>query len=57
MLMVTTFFEAFLTRNRNIRTTSIVGARRPNYSRIFSPGMHGDISGRDNVQSTVRNDV
>ena len=49
MLMLTSFVEAFLTRNRNIRTTSIVGARRPNHSWIFSPGMHEDISGGDNV--------
>ena len=56
-LVLTSFVEAFLTRNWNIRTTSIVGARRPNHSRIFSPGMHEDISGGDNVQSTVRNDI
>ena len=56
-LMLTYFVEAFLTRNQNIRTTSIVGARRPNHSRIFSPGMHEDISGGDNVRSTVRNDI
>ena len=37
--------------------TSIVGARRPNHIRIITPGMHKDISGRDNVRSTVRNDV
>ena len=56
-LMLTYFVEAFLARNRNIRTTSIVGARRPNHSRILTPGMHEDISGRDNFRSTVRNDV
>ena len=55
--MLTSFVEAFLTRNRNIHTTSIVGARRPNHSRIFSPGMHEYISGGDNFRSTVRNDV
>ena len=55
--MLTSFVEAFLTRNRDIGTTSILGARRPNHSRIFSPGMHEHISGRDNFQSTVRNDV
>ena len=55
--MLTSFVEAFLARNRNIRTTSILGARRPNHSRIIAPGMHEDISGRDNVRSTVRNDV
>ena len=38
-------------------TTSIVGARRPNHSWIIPPGMHKYISGRDNVQSTDRNDV
>ena len=56
-LMLTSFVEAFLTRNRHICTKSIVGSRRPNHSRIFSPGMHEDISGGDNFQSTVRNDV
>ena len=56
-LMLTYFVESFLTRNRNIRTTSIVGARRPNHSWILSPGMHEDISGGDHVRSTARNDV
>ena len=55
--MLTSFVEAFLTHNQNIHTTSIVGARRPNHSQIFSPGMHEDISGGDNVRITVRNDV
>ena len=55
-LMLTPFVEAILTHNQNICTTSIVGARRPNHSRIFSPGMHEDISGGDNVRSTVRSD-
>ena len=56
-LMLTSFVEAILARNRNIGTTSILGARRPNRSRMFPLGMHKDISGGDNVQSTVRNDV
>ena len=56
-LMLTSLIEALLARNRNIGTTSILGARRTNQSRIFAPGMHGDISGRDNARSTVRNDV
>ena len=55
--MLTYFVEDFLARNRDIGTTSILGARRPNHSQILAPGMHEDISGRDNVQSTVRNDV
>ena len=36
-LMLTPFVEAFLTRNRHICTTSIVGARRPNHGRTLSP--------------------
>ena len=56
-LMLTSLVEAMLARNQNIGTTSILGARRPNHSRIFAPGMHEDISGRDNARSTVRNDV
>ena len=56
-LMLTSLVEAILARNRNIGTTSILGARRTNQSWIFAPGMHKDISGRDNVRSNVRNDV
>ena len=56
-LMLTSFVEAFLARNRNIGTTSILGSRRPNNSQLIAPRMHEDISVRDNVRSTVRNDV
>ena len=56
-LILTSFVESLLARNRNIRTTSILGSRRPNHSQIIAPGMHTDISSRDNVRSTVRNDV
>ena len=52
--MLTSFVKSFLARNRDIGTTSILGARRPNHSRILAPGMHKDISGRDNFRSTVR---
>ena len=55
-LMLTYSAEAILARNRNIGTISILGEIRTNQSRIFAPGMHKDISGRDNVRSTVRND-
>ena len=55
--MLTSLVEAILARNRNIGTTSILGASRPNNSRIFAPGIHKDISGRDNIRSTVCNDV
>ena len=35
----------------------IVGASRPNHSRIFSPGINEDILSGNNVRSTVRIDV
>ena len=56
-LMVTSLVESFLASNGNVRSASIIGASRPNQSRIFAPGMNEDISGRDDVRSTVRNDV
>ena len=49
-LMLTSLIEALLARNWNIGTTSILGASHTNQSRIFAPGMHEDISGRDNVR-------
>ena len=56
-LMVTSLVESFLASNGNVRSASIIGASRPDQSRIFAPGMNEDISRRDDVQSTVRNDV
>ena len=56
-LVITSLIEALLARNGNIGTTSILEASRNNQSRVFALGMHEDISGRDNVQSTVRNDI
>ena len=56
-LMLTSLIESLLARNSNIGTTIILGASRNNQSRIFAPGMHEYISGRDNVRSNVRNDV
>ena len=56
-LMLTSLLEAIMARNRNIGTTSILGARRTNQSQIFSPGMHEDISGRDNVRSTFQDKI
>ena len=55
--MLKSLLEAIMVRNQNIGSTSILGALRTNQSQIFAPGMHADISGRDNVQSTVHNDV
>ena len=56
-LMLTSLVEAILACNWNIGTKSMLGASRPNHSRIFAPGMHEDISVIYNVRSTVRNDV
>ena len=56
-LMLTSLLESLLARNRNIGTTSILGEHQTNQIWVFTPGMHEDISGRDNFQSTVRNDV
>ena len=55
--MVASLVESFLTSNGNVRSASVIGASRPDQSRIFAPGMNEDISSRDNVQSNVRNDV
>ena len=55
--MVTSLIEALLASNGNIGTKNIFGTNRTNKSRIFAPGMHEDIYGRDDVRSTVRNDV
>ena len=56
-LMVTSLIEALLTSNGNVRSTRMIGASRPDKSRIFTPGTNKDISCRDDVRSTVRNDV
>ena len=56
-LMVASLVEPFLTSNGNVRSASIIGASCPDQSRIIAPGMNEDISSRDDVRSTVRNDV
>ena len=56
-LMVTSLVESFLASNGNVRSESIIGSSRPNRSRIIAPGMNEDISSRDDVRSTVQNDV
>ena len=52
--MVTSLVESLLTSNGNVRSASIIGASRPDQSRIFA-SMNEDISCRDYVQSTVQN--
>ena len=55
--MVAPLDEPFLTSNGNVRSASIIGASRPDQSRITSLGMKEDISSRDDVRSTVQSDV
>ena len=56
-LMVAYLDEPFMESNGNVRLASIIGASRPDQSRIIAPGMNKDISSRDDVQSTFRSDV
>ena len=42
-LMVTSLVESLLASNENVRSASIIGASRPDQSRIFAPGMNEDI--------------
>ena len=56
-LMVAPLIEPFLASYGDVRSTSILGARRPDQSRIVAPGMNEDISSRNDVRSTVRSDT
>ena len=56
-LMVASLDEPFLASNGNVRSSSIIGASRPDQSRIIAPGMNKDISSRDYDRSTIRSDV
>ena len=56
-LMVASLDEPFLASDENVRSASIIGASRPDRSRIIAPGMNEDISSRDDVRSTVQSDV
>ena len=55
--MVASLVKHYLTSNRNVRSAIIIGEIRPDQSRIIAPGMNEDISSRNDVWSTVRNDV
>ena len=55
--MVAPLNEPFLTSDGNVSSASIIGASRPDQSRIIAPGMNEDISSRDDVRSTVQSDV
>ena len=49
--------EPFLTSDRDVLSTSVIGASRPNHIRIGTPFMNKYISSGDDVLSTVRSDV
>ena len=55
--MVASLDEPFLVSNGNVRSASIIGASRPDQSRIIAPGMNKYILSIDDVRSTVRSDV
>ena len=55
--MIAPLTEPFLTSDRDVRTTSVIGASTPNHSRIGTPFMNKDISSGYNVLSTVRSDI
>ena len=56
-LMITPLTEPFLTSDRNVRSTSVIGASMPNHSRIVAPLMNEYISRRYDFLSTVRSDI
>ena len=56
-LMVAPLNEPFLASDGDVRLKSILGASRPDQSRIVAPWMNEDISSRNDVRSTARSDV
>ena len=55
-LVIAPLAEPFLTSDRDVRATSVIGGSRPNHSRIGTPFMNKDIWSRDDALS-VRSDV
>ena len=53
VLMITPLTEPFQTSDRDVRSTSVIVASRPDHSRIVAPFMNEDILSRDDVLSTV----
>ena len=51
--MIAPLTEPFLISDRNVRTTSLIVASRPNHSRIGTSFMNKDTSSGDDVLSTV----
>ena len=55
--MVAPLNEPFLASDGDVHSTSIIGASRPDQSRIVAPSMNGDISSINDVRNTVRSDI
>ena len=47
--MVASLDEPFLESDGNVRLASIIGASKPDQSRIIAPGINEDISSRNDV--------
>ena len=56
-LVIASLTEPFLNSDRDVRMTSVIGASRPNHSRIVAPFMNEDIPSRYDVLSTVQSDI
>ena len=56
-LVIAPLKEPFMTSDRDVRTTSVIGDSRPNHSRIGTPFKNKDIWSRDDSLSTVQSDV
>ena len=48
-LMVAPLIETFLASDGDVRLKIIIGASRPDQSRLVAPGMNKDISSRNDV--------
>ena len=55
--MVAPLNEHFLVSDEDVRSTSIIGASRPDQIMIVAPEMNEDILSRNDVRSTVRSEV
>ena len=55
--MVAPLNESFLANDGDVPSTGIIGASRPDQSRIVAPRMNIDISSRNDVRSTIQSDV
>ena len=56
-LMITPLTEPFLTSDGDVGLTSVIGASRPDHSRIIAPFVIYDILSREDVRSTFQSDV